>query len=429
MKIKNVKFTVLGFGLSGFAATKILISKGGYVFVSDTAEFKKDINLMGNTFELGGHSSKCLACDVMIVSPGIPLDIPIIKQAKKKKIEVISEIELGFRLKNKKSKIIAVTGTNGKSTVTCLIHHFLKTFGYKALLAGNIGYPLCKYNLSDNYDFIVLELSSFQIELLDTFKADTAIILNITPDHLNRYRDFDEYSRIKFNIFRNQTKEDLAIIGKDIQYPQTEAKIYKITKKVKLVEKGFIINGELIKNINKRLIGEHNTENIAFATLAIFEYTKDYCLLQKAISSFKPLEHRLELVRTVSGIVFINDSKATTVDSTICALKSFKKKVILILGGSEKGEDFTRLKNIIRSRVKKLYLIGKTGENSRQMFAEIADSQYIKDFSDVLIASYQGASKGDIILLSPASASYDMFKSYVHRGNVFKKFVKELKNV
>ncbi len=425
MDFKDKKVCVLGLGISGLAATKRLLQLGVKVFVSDKSEKSlTELQRLGCEFELGNHSDKVLDNDFIVVSPGIRLDIPILKKARKNGINILSEIELGYLLKPEKTKIIAVTGTNGKSTVVSLIKHILDVGGVKAGLAGNIGFPITSYDLQkEQFDYLVLELSSFQLELLEAFKADIAILLNITPDHLNRYSSFEEYAQIKYNIFKNQSKRDKAIFSNEINRPQISSSC--LTMEDFLYGNEIVVNGFAFKNCNKTLLGNHNLKNITFSVLACYNIVPNN-LIQKAINSFSPLEHRLEKFYESKGIVFVNDSKATTVDSTLCALQAFSQKIVLILGGSDKGEDFNRLLPLLKEKCKKVYLIGETGKVMFSSFQNDVDCEYVLEFEDCVKKSISSALSGDIVLLSPACASYDMFDNFEQRGRKFKDLVKNL---
>ena len=351
------RFSVLGAGKSALAAASRLTSLGAMVFVSDSCS-KSSLQLekLGFEFETGGHTAKVLEGDYLVVSPGIRLDIPIIKQAKAQGIKVLSEVELGFLLKPAKTKVIAVTGTNGKSTVVSLIKHILDVGKVRAALAGNIGVPLTSYDLAkENLDYLVLELSSFQLELLDTFKAETALLLNTTCDHLDRYASFGEYVAAKKNIFNHQTPQDKAITS-------TTIKNLDLKAKTSFVED--FLDGQTIRaagfsfvNNNPNLLGKHNLTNIAFGVLATIDIVQP-SLIQEAIKSFQPLSHRLEVCLVRDDVTYVNDSKATTIDSCLCALDSFSQEVILILGGSDKGEDFSHLLSKLQEKTKKM-IIGK----------------------------------------------------------------------
>jgi len=337
MRVKGRRFGILGMARSGISAANKIEELGGIAFIS---EFKKEKEIpnskqINKTFqcEFGGHTDKLLQNDLLILSPGIPRDISILKEAEEQNIEIISEIEFSFRIKHPHSKVIAITGSNGKSTTVSLIHHILRNAGYNSILAGNIGTTFSSYPIEkEEIDFIVLELSSFQLELIDTFKADVAAILNITPDHLNRYNSFEHYAETKFNIFKNQDSKDLAIlnmddatsakfvkkINSDIKYfsPNSNANIY-------YKDNSIIIGSEEFSIQKAAIQGPHNIANMMCAILAVSPFNIIKEVIQESLETFVPLAHRMEFVKEINGIKLYNDSKATNTDSVKFALLSF----------------------------------------------------------------------------------------------------------
>ena len=442
MNLKNKRIGILGMAKSGLAAANKIHELGGIPFLSElkTEENIKDSLLIKQRFEceFGGHTEKIFNSDFIIVSPGIPLNIPILQKAKIKKIKLISEIELGFLLKHPDSKIIGVTGSNGKSTTVSLIHHILQTAGYKSILAGNIGNALTSFPIEKKaIDFIVLELSSFQLDLIDTFKADVGIILNITPDHLNRYSSFDDYANSKMNIIRNQTENDLAIINLDDNtLLKLRHKIHSPKKNFSLKSKAdaffdrnFIIHQkDRFSLIETKLFGPHNTSNIMASILAVSPFGIEPDIIRKALRTFSPLPHRLEFFIEINSIKFFNDSKATNTDSVKFALRSFGKPLRIIMGGSDKGEDFSALNPLLKKHAKKIYLIGETASKMKEIFKSVTDVSIFTDFKKSITTAFYEAGKDDVILLSPGCASFDMFKNFEERGNTFRKIVMELKN-
>ena len=387
--------------------------------------------------EFGGHSEKLLDCDLLIVSPGIPLDIPILKKAKMKNLKFISEIEFGYKIKYPASKIIAITGSNGKSTTVSLIHHILKTAGYKSILAGNIGSAFTSFPIEKpGIEFIVLELSSFQLELIEFFKADVAAILNITPDHLNRYNNFEEYTLAKFNIFNNQTENDLAIFNLDdnicLKYQnlvKSNKKFFSLKNKADIFFNGknIVHNSRDISVQNLLIKGPHNIANIMASILALSPFHLKIEIINKALRTFSPLPHRLEFVAEVNGIKFINDSKATNTESVKYALQSFSKPIRIIMGGAGKGEDYTVLNPLLKQYAKKIYLVGESRLEMEQAFKSATDIALFDVFKEAVLAAYSDAEKGDYVVLSPACTSYDMFNNFEERGDRFKAIVHELK--
>ena len=433
------KFGILGIARSGIAAAIKIKELGGYVLLSDNKpESAFNIGLDERfEYEFGGHTNKLLECDTIIVSPGIPQTIPIIQKAKELNIELISDIEFGFRIKYPDSKIIAVTGSNGKSTTVSLIYHILKSAGYNAVLGGNIGEAFTSFPIEKpGIDFIVLELSSFQLELINTFRADVAAILNITPDHLNRYSGFDEYARTKFNIFKNQSKSDLRILNKD---DRTIQKINKHKNPATFSMKDLAdiyFDGELV--ICKRkfkfvpaefsIKGPHNIANVLAALAAVSPCNIEPETLRTALKTFAPLSHRLEFAGSINGIEFYNDSKATNTDSVKYALQSFGKPIKVIMGGAGKGEDYSVLNDVLKKYAKQIFLVGDTAEEMYSVYKNITKTEIFPNYEACISEAVKNSEKGDVIVLSPACTSYDNFKNFEHRGDYFKQKVKELKS-
>ena len=438
------KIGILGIAKSGLSAAIKAQELGYEVFIS---EFKKleecDITLRqleGLEYEFGGHTDKILEYPQIIVSPGIPLDTPIINKLNENGNELMSEIEFGFRIKHPATKIIAVTGSNGKSTTVSLIYHILNELNIKVALGGNIGIaftslPIEKYV----YDYVILELSSFQLDLVKTFRPDIAVLLNITPDHLNRYDSFDDYSRSKFNIFKQQHIDDTAIIfDTDRQINSFINLIPSTIKRFSLKEKSDVnLNNSILStsklkiNINKTALkGEHNILNI-MATMLVLEALPLHLennLVEKAFSTFKGLDHRLEFVADINGVTFVNDSKATNTDSVKYALSAYNQKVRIIMGGSDKGEDFGVLLQHLETYAKKIYLIGETKNKMIEQFKAFSPKESFSNLEEAVKKAFKESHENDIIILSPACASYDSYRNYEHRGDSFKAIVAGLKN-
>ena len=428
---------------SGIAAARLIKDLGGKVFLSELrgSEQVKDAGELQQQFdcEFGGHTDRLYHCDRWIVSPGIPLDSPIILAGKKRNIPMISEIELGYQVKAQDSKIIAVTGSNGKSTVASLIDHLLKNNGYRSILAGNIGAAFCSFPIhKPGYDFIVLEISSFQLDLIDTFKPNVAVLLNITPDHINRYNTFEDYALSKVNIFKNQTATDTAVLfmdspeimlyTKNIKASKLYFSLHQIETAYAYPVDNYIQLGPTTKVplSNLEIRGPHNYANAMAAMLAVYALYPEPAKIAEAITGFKPLPHRLEFVGSVNGISFYNDSKATNTDSVRSALHSFDKPIRIIMGGSDKGESYSTLTSDMQKIVKKAYLTGDTSEKMYQTWNGIIPLECISDFEDCVTKAYNDSLPGDIIVLSPACASFDKFKNYEERGEFFKLVVNRI---
>jgi len=437
-------YGILGMARSGIAAAYKIKELGGRAFLSDklwkdkislAAQLEKDFPC-----EFGGHTDAVLECDCLIVSPGIPLDIPIIQKAKAKGIELISEIEFGYRIKHPDSRIIAVTGSNGKSTTASLIHHILKNMGCKVLLAGNIGDAFCSFPIHQpGYDYIVLEISSFQLDLITSFKPDVAVLLNITPDHMNRYESFDHYAASKTRIFKYQDEADSAILFLDspeIMRKTLNIKSHKFyfslqecqPKAYACLENKFIRFGlsTTVSIYDLGIKGPNNYANAMAAMLAVHALIPDTNQIAAAIKGFKSLAHRLEFVGSARGVSFYNDSKATNTDSVRSALHSFERPIRIIMGGSDKGEDFDVLTEDLKQHATKIYLTGDTQDQMRQVWLGKIPLVCIDDFETCVRTAYDEALVGETVVLSPACASFDHFQNFEHRGEVFKGIVRTL---
>ncbi len=401
-ELKKKKVAVFGLGKSGTAVCEKLKSLGVDFFVS--------------AIEHGGHTLKDLEnTDLIIVSPGIHLDIPVLEEAKKRKIPILSEIELAFQLLKK--PIIAVTGTNGKTTTTTLIGEMLKAGGKNVAVAGNIGVPLVSVDDS-NLDYIVAEISSYQLEAIHDFKPWIGLILNIQEDHLERHGSMKEYIKQKARIFENQTSSDYLIYNAD------DPLVVEMVKPAKSKKLPFT-KQEKIEKLH--IPGQHNVENALAAKKAAELCGIGANVIKVVLETFPGVEHRIELVKEIKGVKFYNDSKATNPDSTIVALKSFpNKNIILILGGKDKGTNLKPLCAMVRQQVKQVVLIGEATERFQQNgFAEAVLAQNLEQ---AVNRAYQLAQAGDIVLLSPACASFDQFKNFEERGKLFKQYVQNIKD-
>lgn len=446
--MKQRRIVILGAGESGTGAA-ILAKKNGYkVFVSDSGTIKEKYkNVLLNIkvdWEENKHSaSKILNADEVIKSPGIPDDASIIKNIRGHNIPVISEIE--FASGYSKGKKICITGTNGKTTTASLIHHIMKKAGVDVCLAGNVGKSYAWQVAGGDHDYFVLELSSFQLDGMFSFKADIAILLNITPDHLDRYDNyFKNYIDSKLRITNNQDKKDFFIYCADDKTISKEIKRRKINSElipfsiINDVEKGGYIKEEKLKiNINQKLFsmyihnlaqqGRHNLYNSLAAGIAcrILDIRKD--IIKESLMDFQGVEHRLEYVSNVHGIEFINDSKATNVNSTWYALESMSKPVIWIVGGKDKGNDYKFLQDLVRQKVKAIVCMGEDNRKINKAFSGIIETIVEAHSAEEAVRSaYYLGKSGEVVLLSPACASFDMFDNYEDRGRKFKEAVREL---
>jgi UDP-N-acetylmuramoylalanine--D-glutamate ligase len=448
MEVKGKKISVIGAARSGVGAAKLVKRLGGNPFVSDFSPKEKindAVNQLKNEnidFEFGGHSDRVYESSLMIVSPGVPNDSQILQNARAKGIMLISEVEFAYHYC--KGKIIAITGTNGKTTTTSLCGHVFNTCGYKTHVAGNIGLAFSEIVLDVKAgEFVSLEVSSFQLDLIEKFKPAAALILNITPDHLNRYENsINKYAESKQKIYKNQDAKDFLILNKDskpvMKYltPHKSKSIYFSLNEEQNdgcfhfdKEVIFRLSGKEIFRCSRndiKIRGEHNLANAMSVICAAKVFNLDNSGIIKGLQTFESVEHRLELVRQIDGVKFINDSKATNVDSVWYALKSFDEPILLILGGQDKGNDYEQIKDLVLQRVKKIYAIGSSGEKVFNFFHHDVKVEIVKSLEEAVKNSSKEATTGDVVLLSPACASFDMFNNYEHRGKVFKEAVNNL---
>ncbi len=438
MELRNKVIGIIGYSRTGRATAEFVKSRGGKVKISELSgseELRKELEAKEFDFELGKNSFEFLKdCDFIIISPGVPSETPFVLELENKGKRVISEIE--FASKFIKGKIIGITGSNGKSTVTSMIYHILKEAGEKVTIAGNIGVPLINF-VEEKSDYFVVELSSFQLEKIVDFKPFISVLLNITPDHLDRYKRFEDYAEAKFNLFKNQKSSDFAVLNKDDDYIEknknriSASKIFfSINDKKADVyfdkEMVFFKDEPIIKSDEIPLLGIHNIENTMASVAVAKVIGLKNKIIKETIKSFKGLEHRTELCGEIDGVKFINDSKATNIDATYKALLSFDSPLILILGGKDKGGDFTKLNELIKNKVKKLILIGAAREKIKKQLSKDIDYIEVESMKEAVYKGFDFAEKGDIVLLSPACASFDMYENFEKRGEDFKRIVKGL---
>lgn len=473
-ELKNKKIAIVGLGKSGIAVAQLLCALGARLIINDRKsedEILKDINSIKECVERitgGGHPAEALEnAEIVVVSPGVPLSTPSIVSAVYKGIPVIGEIELSWQIltliKND-VKIIGITGSNGKSTTSSLVYEFLKRDGKKVHLAGNIGYPMADVvlkllNGDIVLDYLVLELSSFQLEGIKNFKPDFAAILNITPDHMDRYSGMNEYIEAKARIFQNQGGDDYLILNMDDKNTVSAIEHLRnvYLKKGKLPHIFYFsrlqnVYGAYLKN-NKihfnpreeipesifsementvlpvsafKIKGVHNIENIMAAALLAFCAGCKGTSIKEVVQEFPGLPHRMEFVRQIDGVSYVNDSKGTNVDAVKKSLESFSGNVILIAGGRDKDGDFSALKNIVKEKVKALILIGEARQKIADALGDLVPYYFEDDMKSAVLKAKEVAREGDVVLLSPGCASFDMFKNFEHRGEVFKEIVNSL---
>jgi UDP-N-acetylmuramoylalanine--D-glutamate ligase len=447
MDLHGKKILVVGVARTGIATAKFLKTKGSLVTTTEVQpkeemkEAARELKGMGISMEWGGHQIETfLNQDIIVVSPGVDLSIEPIQKAMGQGVRVVSEIELAYPFIQ--VPIIAVTGTNGKTTTTLLIGEMLKEDGKKVGVGGNVGEPLILFtNGKERWDVLVVEISSFQLEAIEDFRPRISVLLNITEDHLDRYARYEDYIEAKVRIFANQNSEDSAILNSD------DPIVMKVGEKVKakkvlfsLREKlgqGAFSNG---RSISLRLGGEveeysisetplkgiHNVENMMAALTAARIFGCSKKAIQDVLNRFKGLEHRLEFVRELEGVRFYNDSKGTNVGSVVKSLQSFSEPIILIAGGKDKNGDLSPLKELIRERVKHLILMGEAKERMARELGGQTDTIVAQTMEEAVSLAHQKAIGGEVVLLSPACSSFDMFKDYKERGRVFKEVVLRL---
>jgi len=443
------RLVILGGGESGVGAALLAKQKGYDLFLSDGSSLKEiyrnELLNAGIEFEEDKHTEeKILDADEVVKSPGIPEKNEMVKKIRAKGIEIISEIELAYRFKGN-SEVIGITGSNGKTTTTALTYHICKTAGVDCAMVGNIGFSFARQVATDPKPLYVAEISSFQLDDIKTFRPDIAILTNITEDHLDRYDyKFENYIRSKFRIAMNQGKNDHFIYCLDDEVTMKYLNQFNIqSKQLPISMKKEPLNGAFIKDgdmyvrtgsdyvsmsvYDFALKGIHNQYNTMAACVAASTLELRKEKIREAVTTFQSLEHRMEPVATIRGVEFINDSKATNVNSTWYALESMNKPTILILGGVDKGNDYSLITELVKEKVKAIICLGADNRKIHEAFGNII-SPIVNtgSASESVHAAFHFASKGDVVLLSPACASFDLFKNYEDRGNQFKKAVKEL---
>ena len=448
MDVNNKRVLVVGLGKSGVASALFLKTRGARVTVSDSKaqdELKNEIPVLldqGIVVETGGHGERTFrGQDLIVVSPGVPVDAPPLVQARAMDEKVIGEIELAAEFFP--GTIIAITGSNGKTTTTTLAGEILAAGGRSTLVGGNIGTPAISLVEQASAETIaVLEVSSFQLETIQTFHPRIAVVLNVTPDHLDRHRTFAAYTDAKARIFENQRSDDFAVLNADDSTcvemaSRTKAQVFWFSWKKEVKLGAYVRDGQILFRDSKSqreimllseipLKGAHNVENVLAAVCVGALSAVEPGRIRKAVASFKAVEHRLEYVATVRGVEYYNDSKATNVDATIKALESFPANIHLILGGKDKGSDYSVLNDLLRQRVKRVYTIGAAAAKIESQIKGAAEMVRAETLEIAIKRAAESAQPGDTVLLAPACASFDQFRSYEHRGRVFKEAVKAL---
>ena len=442
------RLVILGGGESGIGTAILGKQKGFEVFVSDSGEILKKYKkvLLHNDilFEEKNHTeSKIVNADVVMKSPGIPETVPLVLKLKEKGIQVISEIE--FSAKYTAATIIGITGSNGKTTTTLILHHILKQAGLNVGVAGNIGDSFAAQVAHESYDNYVLELSSFQLDGIENFNSHIGILTNITPDHLDRYEyDFEKYIASKFRITKNQTESDYLVYDADdqainnwLENNTVKAKLVPFSLEKELEYGAFLKDKIITININKDTFkmpistltvkGKHNVKNAMAATMAaqLLKVRKEF--IKESLSSFEGAEHRLENVAKIDGVEYINDSKATNINATFYALECMDKQTVWIVGGVDKGNDYNDLLPLVREKVKAIVCLGLDNDKIKNMFSNVVDIIVeTAGAEEAVKVAHKLSEKGDAVLLSPACASFDLFENYEDRGRQFKAAVRSL---
>jgi UDP-N-acetylmuramoylalanine--D-glutamate ligase len=447
MDLANKRVLVVGLGKSGVASALFLQARGAKVTVSDSKpqdQLGEEIPVLldhGIAVETGGHGERTFrGQDLIVVSPGVPVDSPPLVQARALGEPVIGEIELASQFLPK--NIVAITGSNGKTTTTSLAGEIIAAGGFSTAVGGNIGTPaISLVEQAKPETVVVLEVSSFQLETIQTFRPKVAVVLNITPDHLDRHRTFEAYTNAKARIFENQQPEDFAVLNADDAASaalavRTRAQVFWFSRKKEVKQGAYVRDGrilfrdakgqrEIMLTAEIPLKGGHNVENVLASVCVGAVMGCDPGRIAKAVRDFKAVEHRLEYVATIRGVEYYNDSKATNVDATIKALESFPANIHLILGGKDKSSDYTLLNDLLGQRVKRVYTIGSAAEKIESQIQGV-DVDHSETLETALRRASAIAAAGDVVLLAPACASFDQFQNYEHRGRVFKEVVHTL---
>lgn len=450
-RIRHTRFSVIGAARSGVAVARLLSTEGARVFVSDkgSAETKRaeqdELHRLGIPCEFGGHSPRVLDADVLVLSPGVPSTIPLVREALDRGMSVASELETASWFAA--GPVVAITGTNGKTTTTTLTGRMFTDARRPCVVAGNIGTAFSDVvgELTPAHT-AVLEVSSFQLDHAETFRPRVSVLLNITPDHLDRYEhNFEKYIDAKCRIFARQGEGDVVIYNRDDdisrrvveQRAGTGLRRLPFSVSTSLTAGAWVQDGSLTTRIDDNattivpveeisIPGTHNLYNAMAATLAAQVMGIRPASLRATLKNFGGVEHRLEFVRTVNGVTYINDSKATNVDAVWYALQSYTAPLVVLLGGRDKGNDYTRLVDLVRKHVKAIVAIGESAGTVRTAFSGVVPVTVATTMDDAVRCAADGAARGDIVLLSPACASFDWFENYEHRGRVFKELVRSL---
>jgi UDP-N-acetylmuramoylalanine--D-glutamate ligase len=446
-ELRGKRVLVVGLARTGVATALFCAARGARVIATDSrseaeiGEVFSKLKSLQITLEFGAHREKTfLEQDLIVPSPGVPADELHLRASRAKGVTIWSEIELAYRFM--KGRLIGITGSNGKTTTTSLIEHILKTAGMQTILAGNIGTPLiaCVDAMTDT-TCTVVELSSFQLELIDTFRPNIGVFLNLTPDHLDRHHTFEAYGAAKARIFENQVGDDAAILNADdaatTPYAPSLPRVYWFSRKQRVAQGAYVRGGEivfredgaeevLLKLEDIPIAGAHNVENVLAAVVASRLAGGTASAIAKGVKFFAGVEHRLEFVAEIGGVRYYNDSKATNVDAALKALDAFPGRILIILGGKDKGSDYTVLQKPLREKAILALLIGAAAEKIENQIAGSVAIERAESIERAVEIASHAAQRGDVVVLAPACASFDQFQNYEHRGRVFKSLVKQL---
>jgi UDP-N-acetylmuramoylalanine--D-glutamate ligase len=447
IELRNKRVLVVGLARTGVATALFCAARGARVTATDTRGEKElgdtvvALRKAGVALELGGHREEMvLDSDLIVPSPGVSADAPLLQFARAKGVTIWSEIELAGRFL--KGCLIGITGSNGKTTTTSLVEHILRNAGFSTILAGNIGTPLIsRVENTSEKSVTVTELSSFQLELIETFRPNISVFLNLTPDHLDRHHTLETYGAAKARIFENQTESDSAVLNADdpgtTPYAPAKPQLYWFSRKQRVAQGAFVKESEILfrregaeeaifKLADLPLAGAHNVENVLAAVAATRLAGAEPAAIAKGVRSFAGVEHRLEFVAEIRGVRFYNDSKATNVDATLKALDAFPGRILIILGGKDKGSDYTVLQTPLREKAILALLIGAAADKIEKQIAGSVAIEQVGTIERAIETAAYAARAGDIVLLAPACASFDQFQNYEHRGRVFKDLVHQL---
>jgi UDP-N-acetylmuramoylalanine--D-glutamate ligase len=445
--LEGKRVLVVGLARTGVATALFCAGYGAIVTATDVKpedelrDVAAKLRVAGVTLALGVDAPVALAgLDLIVVSPGVPAKIPLLEAARSQGIVVWSEIELAWRFL--RGKLIAITGSNGKTTTTSLVAHILKTANIPTLVGGNIGTPLlARVESSMDSTVTVAEISSFQLETIEAFRPEIGVLLNLTPDHLDRHESFEQYAAAKMRMFENQLERDFAILNADdaevARRMPSRPHVYWFSRQKRVAQGAFLLDDQivfrhdgsetfLLKRSDIPLKGNHNVENVLAACAACYLAGADPASIAKGVKTFQGVEHRLEFVAQINGVTFYNDSKATNVDATLKAIESFPGSLIVILGGKDKGTSYAELREPLRQRARLVLLIGAAAEKIASQLEGAVPMEHAGTLGRAIELAAERARPGDTVLLAPACASFDQFENYEHRGRVFKELVAKL---